>query len=113
VQRLLAEGLFTETYKYAPIAALADLSVELGDDSGSALPLSTFAIAENFVEYYWRHAISYATVNGERVLRQNTGQPAKIVSLVEEARRRHGDSLAIVMRDRHLGSGWCGRWKPW
>lgn len=99
VQRLLAEGLFTATYKYALIAALADLSVELGDDSGQPLPLSTFAIAEKFVEYYWRHAIPYAAANGERVLRQNTGQPAKIVSLVEEARRQHGDSLARLMRD--------------
>lgn len=35
VQRLLAEGLFTATYKYALLAALADRSVELGDDSGS------------------------------------------------------------------------------
>ncbi len=103
VQRLLAEGLFTATYKYALIAALADLSVEVGDDSGKALPLSTFAIAEKFVEYYWRHAIPYATANGERVLRQNTGQPAKIVSLVEEARRGYGDSLASFMRN---GQAW-------
>lgn len=57
MQRLLAEGLFTATYKYALLAALADLSVELGDDSGGPLPPSTFAIAEKFVEYYWRHAI--------------------------------------------------------
>jgi len=42
VQRLLAAGLFTATYKYALIAALADLSVEPGDDSGNSLPLSTF-----------------------------------------------------------------------
>ena len=39
VQRLLAEGLFTATYKYALIAALADLSVESGDDSGGPLLL--------------------------------------------------------------------------
>jgi len=99
VQRLLTEGLFTATYKYALIAALADLSVESGDDSGNPLPLSTFAIAEKFVEYYWRHAIPYATANGERVLRQNTGQRAKVVTLVEAARCQHGDSLASLMRD--------------
>jgi hypothetical protein len=34
LQRLLAEGLFTATYKYALLAALADLCVEHGDDSG-------------------------------------------------------------------------------
>jgi hypothetical protein len=99
LQRLLAEGLFSATYKYALIAALADLSVESGDDSGGPLPLSTFAIAEKFVEYYWRHAMPYATANGGRVLRQNTGQPAKIVTLVEAARRQHGDSLASFIRE--------------
>jgi hypothetical protein len=99
VQRLLAEGLFTATYKYALLAALADLSVESGDDLGNPLPLSTFAIAEKFVEYYWRHAIPYATANGERVLRQNTGQRAKVVTLVEAARRQDGDSLASLMRN--------------
>jgi hypothetical protein len=95
----LAEGLFTATYKYTLIAALADLSVELGDDSGNPLTLSTFVIAE----YYWRHAISYATATGERVLRQNTGQPAKIITLIEDAHRQHGDSLASIMRD---GNAW-------
>jgi len=99
VQRLLAEGLFTATYKYALIAALADLSVESGDDSGRPLPLSTFAIAEKFVEYYWRHASPYATATDARVLRQNTGSQAKIISLVIDARSQHGDSLANIMRD--------------
>lgn len=103
VQRLLAEGLFTATYKYALLTALADLSVQLGDDSGDPLPLSTFAIAEKFVEYYWRHAIPYATANGERILRQNTGGPAKVISLVEDARKHRGDSLASLMRDER---GW-------
>jgi 5-methylcytosine-specific restriction endonuclease McrA len=103
VQRLLAERLFTATYKYALIAALADLSVELGDDSGNPLLLSTTAIAEKVVEYYWRHAIPYATANGERVLRQNTGQAAQIITLIEDARRQHGDSLASIMRK---GNAW-------
>jgi hypothetical protein len=96
IQRLLPEGLFTATYKYALIAALADLSVESGDDSGRRLPLSTFAIAEKFIEYYWRHATPYATVNDARVLRQNTGNTAKIISLILEAQEQHGDSLASL-----------------
>ncbi len=99
VQRLLAEGLFTATYKYALIAALADLSVESGDDSGKPLPLSTFTIAEKFVEYYWRHAVPYTTANDARVLRQNSGSQAKIVALVANARGERGDSLASTMRD--------------
>jgi hypothetical protein len=36
LQRLLTDGQFTATYKYALLMALADLSVEHGDDSGRA-----------------------------------------------------------------------------
>jgi len=99
VQRLLAEGLFTATYKYALIAALTDLSVEVGDDSGRPFPLSTFAIAEKFVEYYWRHATPYATANEARILRQNSGSQAKIISLLLDARNQLDDLLANIMRD--------------
>lgn len=100
LQRLLAEGLFTATYKYALLAALADLAVELGDDSGDPLPLTTFAISEKFVEYYWRHATPYSTARDSRVLRQNTGNAAKILTIVSEARRQHGDSMASLMRNQ-------------
>ena len=112
VQRLLAEGLFTATYKYALIAALADLSVESGDDSGRPLPLSTFAIAEKFAEYYWRHATPYATATDARVLRQNAGSQAKIISwpwtLVASTGTRWRTSCGTGVR----GHGWCGKSKP-
>jgi 5-methylcytosine-specific restriction endonuclease McrA len=100
IQRLLAEGLFTATYKYALLTGLADLSVELGDDLGGPLVLSTFAISEKFVEYYWRHATPYSTTRDARVLKQNTGNPAKILGIVSEARQRYGDSMAGLMRDK-------------
>ncbi len=32
IQKLLSEGLFTATYKFALLTALSDLSVELGHD---------------------------------------------------------------------------------
>jgi hypothetical protein len=54
LQRLLAEGQFTATYKYALLMALADLAIEEGDDSGAPLRIATRAIAEKFIEYYWR-----------------------------------------------------------
>lgn len=44
-----------------------------------------------------------AAVNASRILRQNTGQPAKIISLLEDARAEHGDSLASII---HIGSAW-------
>ena len=45
LQRLFAEGDFTATYKFALLIALADLAVELGDDSGEALELGHRGIA--------------------------------------------------------------------
>jgi hypothetical protein len=97
-QRLLAEGLFTATYKYALLAALADLCVEHCDDSGDPFVLSSFAIAEKLVEYYWRHATPYAVGLEACVLRQSSGNQARILRLVAEAREHHGNSLAGMMR---------------
>lgn len=104
IQRLLAEGAFVATYKYALLATLADLAVELGDDTGAALRLPLFAIAEKFIEYYWRHATPYTTATAARVLKQNTGGQAKILSLILSARGQHGDSLAAIMRDKPVWS---------
>jgi hypothetical protein len=54
LQRLLDEGLFVASYKFALLLALADLSVEAGDDSGAPLPITTDQIAGKFIQYYWR-----------------------------------------------------------
>src|SRR3954468_24646606 len=97
LERLLSEGLFTATYKYALLSALADLSIEQGDDSGQALHLSLFAIAEKFFEYYWRQALPYASAD---VLRQNTGGPATILTLIARARSKHGPSLPTLKKDQ-------------
>lgn len=54
IQRLLGEGRFVASYKFALLQALADLSVEKGDDSGEPFKLTTSDIAEKFIHYYWR-----------------------------------------------------------
>jgi hypothetical protein len=69
IQRLLDEGLFTASYKFALLLALAVLSIEQGDDSGAPLELTTDAIAEKFVQYYWRQVVAYATPACGRKLR--------------------------------------------
>jgi hypothetical protein len=46
LQRLLDEGLFVATYKFALLLSLADLSIELGDDSGGPLTLATVRRAQ-------------------------------------------------------------------
>ena len=48
VQRLLAEGLFAASYKFALVHALADLAVLKGDDSGAPLEIDTKEIAARF-----------------------------------------------------------------
>lgn len=55
LQCLLDGASFSATYKYALLLSLADLAVEQGVDDTAELALSTDAIAEKFVEYYWEH----------------------------------------------------------
>jgi hypothetical protein len=84
VQRLLEEGVFTATYKYALLLTLADIAVEQGDDSGKPLTIKTEEIAKRFVEYYWRQARPYQSKGSAagQVLAQNTGQQASIITYV-------------------------------
>ncbi|MBK8165063.1 MAG: HNH endonuclease [bacterium] len=86
IQRVLDEGGFVATYKFALLMALADLSVEKGDESGNALELPVDWIAQKFIQYYARQTVPYPAAGGERVLHQNTSKKqAKIVNLVAEA----------------------------
>lgn len=51
LQRLLNEGQFVATYKFALLLALADICVEAGDDSGEPLKIETRSIADRFIRY--------------------------------------------------------------
>jgi HNH endonuclease len=96
IQRLLDEGSFVATYKYALLHAIADLCIALGDDSGAELTLPTHDIAERFVELYWRQAVPFPAGPGPALLAQNTGRQAAVVRVVAEARAEYGGSLARV-----------------
>jgi HNH endonuclease len=97
IQRLLREGQFTATYKFALLMALADLSVELGDDSGARLSIDAEKIAEKFVEYYWRQTVPYA---GRGTLSQNKGAMPVVINELLKLRTRYGDQLRFAQRDR-------------
>ncbi len=101
IQRILSEGSFVATYKYALLHALADLAVLRGDDSGAPLSLSTDEIAERFIELYWLQGVSF---RGKGCLRQNAGKSAAILNRVEDARNRYRGSLARLRRDP---KEWC------
>jgi len=75
LQRLLEEGEFVATYKFALLQALADLSVEREFLCDQPLKLPVDAIAEKFVEYYWGQAMPYSPdADRSGILRQNTGK---------------------------------------
>lgn len=101
LQRLLAEGQFTATYKYALLLALADIAVEIGDDSGEPLTVSSRTIGDKFIHYYWRQVVPYvprSDPTAGQILRQNTGDPPEIFKPILEA-RHHFDSLAKAKRE--------------
>lgn len=103
LQRLLSEGAFTASYRFALLQALIDLAVERGDDSDAALRISITDIGEKFLFYYWRQVLPYIrtrqhdakaellasdTVAGHgNVLRQITQGNSVILEIVRDAHR--------------------------
>jgi len=100
LQRLLDEGSFVASYKFALLLSLADLSVQKGDDSGAPMTVDTADIAEEFIQYYWPQVLLYPSPLNAKVLRQNTGKQAAIVNAVESARTAFANSLPMMMKDR-------------
>lgn len=90
VLALLAQGAFTATYKYAVLIGLIDLSLE-GYTAAGAPPsmVTTAQLAEVVTRLYWPQVAPFDDVPGG-LLRQSTGNAARIVSLVAEARARLG-----------------------
>jgi 5-methylcytosine-specific restriction endonuclease McrA len=95
MQRLLAEGLFVASYKFALIHAIADLGVLKGDDSGAPLDLDTRDIAEKVVELYWRQCRPFhaGAQPLSLILQQNTGKQAAIISQIVASQQACGGSL--------------------
>jgi 5-methylcytosine-specific restriction endonuclease McrA len=98
IQRLLAEGLFVASYKFALLHAIADLAVLKGDDSGAPLDIDTREIAAKFIELYWRQCRPFL-LSGDTeglILQQNTGEQAEIISKIMESQRESDGSLFRV-----------------
>ncbi|MFO0865010.1 MAG: HNH endonuclease [Gemmataceae bacterium] len=94
LQRILGEGLFTSTYKFALIRAIADLAVLKGDDTGAPLDIDTSDIAVRFAELYWRQARPFPLKDQlTLILRQNRGGTAEVVSKIQQAQQASGGSL--------------------
>jgi hypothetical protein len=91
LQRIFEEGDFSATYKFALLMALAEIAVEVGDDSGAPETVSLALVGEKFVELYWRQAAPYKAAQGTSgVLSQNRGAQAAVI--------RHVDALHTLSR---------------
>jgi hypothetical protein len=85
VERLLSEGRFTSTYKFALLIALTNIAVEQGDDSGDALEVDLDDVARQYLALYWNMARPYPRVNA--ILKQNreATKPSKMITLLKDA----------------------------
>ena len=76
---VLADGAFTSTYKYAVLLGLVDLCVEQSTRTGGApTSVTTRQLAERILELYWPQVRLF----DERMLRQNSGNQAAILTRI-------------------------------
>ena len=93
IQRLLREGDFSATYKFALLRALADLCVENEPRKDGSLTISIKNISEKYVNYYWPQVVPFVSVNSSydpSILQQNSSGQAKIVSLIKDYKEKNG-----------------------
>jgi 5-methylcytosine-specific restriction endonuclease McrA len=100
LQRILNEGSFVATYKYALIRVLADLSIERTPAADGSLKLPLEDIAERFIEVYWRQA---APFSHRRTLVQATGNQASLLTQLVAVREK----VAKLSDARRMP-----RWRP-
>jgi hypothetical protein len=90
LQRLLAEGDFVATYKFALLNAVAVLCLVREPAADGSLRVPVSAIAEKFIEYYWPQARPYRALDGNGyVLHQNTGRQATVITALVAAQSMH------------------------
>jgi len=97
LQRILNEGSFVASYKYALLLSIAELCVEKEMDGrcdGRTL-LQLDDIADRFVSLYWRQA---APFTGGAVLRHAAGGEASVVSQI---RRFQNQAASLAAARRH------------
>lgn len=92
LQRVLSEGLFTASYKYALILVLAELSVERPIPDDGILHIGLNELASRFIALYWRQA---APFSNDAVLSQNRGRPAMAINKIF-AFRASAPTLALA-----------------
>ena len=75
IQKILDEGQFVATYKFALLVALIEIAIERGNDSGEVMEIKLDWLAEKFIELYWGHAREFCGT----VLSQNKGANIAVI----------------------------------
>ncbi|SBS27707.1 hypothetical protein MAQ5080_00897 [Marinomonas aquimarina] len=79
VQRLLVEGDFTATYKYALLHAIADVCVESPNVTvNGKLPISLDVLADKLIRLYWNQARPFGGQAHQQQLHQNSDSQKQI-----------------------------------
>ena len=88
MQRLLQEGDFSSTYKFAFLHSLADICIEKDVPANSQLVISFDEIVEKLILLYWQHAKPFFPESSQQlqggILLQNSGKQAKIIADIIE-----------------------------
>lgn len=101
LQRLLDEGHFVATYKFALLHALADVCIERHVCTGAPLRVRIGELAEKIVVYYWRQVLPFSLAGSHGgVLAQNSGQQAAILRALREAQATYGPNVAAMTRNQ-------------
>lgn len=80
IQRILNDGGFTSTYKFALLHALADVSISKYSIYDMPVEVSLDEISERITELYWKQSNVFPGIN--KTLKQNTGGQVAIVTLI-------------------------------
>jgi len=105
IQRILDEGSFVATYKYALLMALADFAIQSGQDGADPVQICVDDLSENFILLYWRQALPYAPSAkvGVQLLRMSTGGPPVILKTIANLRSQYNGSWSAL---RSSGRDW-------
>lgn len=100
IQRLMVEGDFVATYKFALLHALADICIEQPIENGHSISIDE--ITEKFIELYWQYSLPFKQAETEAfVFLQNTGKQAAIISNLFDIRQTGIQSAHQLKKSSH------------
>jgi hypothetical protein len=94
LQRILNEGLFVASYKFALVLALAELAVERTPAGDGSLPIPLQELSDRFITLYWHQTAPFAP---GVVLAQNRGRQASAITIISQF-RAYAPTLAAARR---------------